>query len=440
MKREEAISKFGELYGNRYDYSKVGDIISTSDKIIIVCPIHGEFVKTVNNHLHGQGCPECKKEERIKNGQDKFIKMGGVIHNGKYDYSKVNYINNRTKVCIICPEHGEFWQEPSSHLSGCGCPKCANKNKTLDEVIGHCKEVHGDKYDYSLLTTPNLSIKQKIICKKCGNIFEMSLNNHIYQKQGCKFCSHRSYAYTTDEFIKRAREIHGDRYDYSKVKYKNKYEKVCIICPEHGEFWQMPDKHVNSKQGCPKCSSFHKMNTDEFIQKAIEKHGNWFDYSNVDYKNNDTKVCIVCPEHGEFWQTPHSHLQGKGCPKCHEENNVNEIKLFNFLNENYDGEIISQYKDTWLNGQTLDIYIPSKKIGIEYQGIQHFRPVKFFGGIKKYEYTKSKDKEKYDKCKANGVKLFYFSKEKELPNEYLDTIYSNNNDLLKNIIEYGTIG
>ena len=433
MKRKELIEKFIEIYGDKYDYSKVGEIKSTSEKISIVCPVHGEFIKTVNNHLHGQGCPKCKKEEKILEGKEKMIKTGAIIHNNKYDYSKVEYINSHTKVCIICPEHGEFWQTPSSHLNGCGCPKCANKNKNLDEVIKHCKEVHKDKYDYSLITTPNLSQKQKIICKKCGNVFEMTLCNHIYQKQGCKFCTHRSYAYTNDEFIRRAKEIHGDKYDYSKVDYKNKSTKVCIICPEHGEFWQTPDKHINGKQGCPKCSAYHKMDTNEFIQKAKNIHGERFDYSKTVYKNNNTKVCIICPEHGEFWQTPHGHLNGRGCFKCREESNVNETLLFNFLTENYEGEIIGQYKDAWLEGQTLDIYIPSKRIGIEYQGIQHFKPIKFFGGVKKYEYTKEKDKEKYEKCKMNGVKLFYFSKEKNLPNDYLDTIYKDENELLNEI-------
>lgn len=314
-----------------------------------------------------------------------------------------------------------------------------SKKLTKQELIERAQKVHGDRYDYSLVENDGLFIKNKIVCKRCGNVFEMPFNNHINQKQGCKFCSHRSYAYTTDEFVKKAKEVHGDKYDYSRVVYKNKSTKVCIICPEHGEFWQAPDKHINGKQGCPMCSSFHKLNTDEFVRKAREKHGNRFDYSKTVYKNNETKVCIICPKHGEFWQTPHGHLSGKGCPKCHEENNVNETLLFNFLNESYNGKVIDQYKDTWLGGQTLDIYIPSKKIGIEYQGVQHFKPVKFFGGVKKYEYTKMKDKEKYDKCKANGVKLFYFSKEKELPNGYLDTIYSDENELLKEIKKYGII-
>lgn len=439
MDKTTALNLFKGIYGNKYDYSKIGDITSTSDKITIICSSHGEFIKTVNNHLHGQGCPKCKIEERIRKGQEEFEKIGNEIHNGKYDYSKVNYVNNHTKVCIICPIHGEFWQAPSTHISQkCGCPKCANKDKTLEEVLNKCKEVHGDKYDYSLVTSPILSIKQKIKCNRCGSIFEIDLNSHIHNKRGCKYCSHRSYSYTTEEYKQKARQAHGDKYDYSKVEYKNKNTEICIICPIHGEFWIKPDKHINAKHGCPKCAKNYKMNTNSFKEKAIKIHGNDYDYSKVEYFGNEKKVCIICKEHGEFWQTPHGHLSGQGCPMCHEEKNINEIKLFNFLKDNINEEIISQYKEDWLSGQTLDIYIPSKKIGIEYQGIQHFKPVKYFGGIKKYEYTQQKDKEKFEKCKANDVKLFYFSVEKELPNEYLDTIYSNNNELLKEIEKYGT--
>ena len=439
MNKKTAIEKFKELYGDKYDYSKIGNITSTSDKITIVCPKHGEFVKTVNNHLHGQGCPQCKKECRVKNEKNEFLKMADELHKGKYDYSKVEYINNHTKVCIICPIHGEFWQTPSSHINqGCGCPKCANKNKTLEEILNKCKEIHGDKYDYSLIESPNMAKVQKIKCNRCGRIFEIDLNAHIHAKRGCKYCNHRSYAYTTEEFIERAKEIYGDKYDYSKVNYVNKKTLVCIVCPKHGEFWQTPG-HFLRGQACKKCSNkLFKLNKEIFIERSNNIHNNKYDYSKVDYKTVEDKVCIVCPLHGEFWQTPHSHMSGVGCPKCHEENNINESRLFDIIKEKYGDEVIGQYRVEWLSGQTIDIYIPSKKIGIEYQGIQHFQPIKYFGGIKKYEYTVRKDKEKFEKCKNNGVKLFYFSKEKKIPNEYLDVIYSNNNDLLKEIEDYGT--
>jgi hypothetical protein len=439
MDRNTAIEKFKEIYGDKYDYSKIGNITSTSDKIIIVCPIHGKFVKTVNNHLHHQGCPKCKIDERIKNGYNSFIKDARRIHGDKYDYSKIEYINNHTKVCIICPKHGEFWQEPSTHISQkCGCPKCANKNKTLEEIICKCKKIHGDKYDYSLVDSANMSKKQRIKCNNCGRFFEIDLNSHINTKRGCKYCSHRSYAYTTEEFIKKAKKIHGNKYDYSKVNYINKKTPVIIICPTHGEFWKTPE-HFLRGQGCNKCSNkLFKLNKEIFIERSNKIHNSKYDYSKVEYKTVEDKVRIICPTHGEFWQTPHSHMSGVGCPKCHEENNINESRLFDIVKEKYGDEVISQYKADWLSGQTIDIYIPSKKIGIEYQGIQHFKPVKYFGGVKKYEYTVTKDKEKFNKCKNNGIKLLYFSKEKELPNEYLDIIYNNNDDLLKEIENYGT--
>ena len=438
MDKKTVIEKFRELYGDKYDYSKMGNISSTSDKITIICPIHGEFEKTINNHLHGQECKYCKTDERIKREKEKFIKKAIEIHGDKYDYSKVEYKDNKTDVCIICPIHGEFWQKPYVHVNqGCGCQKCANKNKTLEEILDKCKEIHGDKYDYSLIDSPNMSKTQKIKCNRCGRIFEIDLNAHIHAKRGCKYCNHRSYAYTTEEFIERAKKVHGDKYDYSKVEYVDKKTPIIIICPIHGEFEKSPEKHLRG-QGCQMCSRVAKLTNEIFIKRSKKIHGNKYDYSKVECKGTDDKVCIICLEHGEFWQPPHSHMTGVGCPACHEENHINETKLFDFIKENYGDEVISQYKADWLGKQTIDIYIPSKKVGIEYQGVQHFKPVKYFGGKKKYEYTVTKDKEKFEKCKNNGIKLFYFSKEKELPNNYLDTIYNSNNDLLNEIENYGT--
>lgn len=121
---------------------------------------------------------------------------------------------------------------------------------------------------------------------------------------------------TTQEFIKKAKQVHGDKYDYNKVRYAGTYEKVTIICSEHGQFLQTPVLHLQG-QGCPKCSHrSYKLTTQEWINKAIAIHGNYYDYSKAEYIDSKTKICIICPEHGEFWQLPNNHLRTFGCPKC----------------------------------------------------------------------------------------------------------------------------
>ena len=122
---------------------------------------------------------------------------------------------------------------------------------------------------------------------------------------------------TKETFIEKGNKIHENKYDYSKVEYKTTHDKVCIICPEHGEFWQTPHSHVSGKSGCPSCAINRKMTMDIFLKKAEKVHKNKYDYSNVVLKTVMDKVCIICPEHGEFWQTPNDHVNSKrGCPKC----------------------------------------------------------------------------------------------------------------------------
>ena len=200
------------------------------------------------------------KRSNVRKTTEQFIEEARQVHGDKYGYSKVEYVNKHTKICVICPEHGEFWQTPKNHLRGDECPFCA------------------------------------------GNI-----------------------KLTTEQFIEKARQVHGDKYDYSKVEYINAYTKVCIICPEHGEFWQTPNNHTNGKCGCPFCASNVKLTTEEFIEKARKVHGDKYDYSKVEYINSHTKVCIICPEHGEFWQTPSIHTDGIcGCPFCASKKVTNE--------------------------------------------------------------------------------------------------------------------
>ena len=352
-----------------------------------------------------------------KKTKEEFIKNATEKHKGKYDYSKVDYVNKRTKVCIICPEHGEFWQTPSSHLQGKGCPICGGTSAlTKEELIKKARKVHGNKYDYTKVEYMNNKTKVCIICPEHGEFWQAT-SSHL-RGRGCHKCKgdkiRERCVSTKEEFIKKTKEVHKDKYDYSKVKYEKSNIKVCIICPEHGEFWQTPNSHL-SGYVCPTCglekrSEKRTSTKEKFIEKAKEKHGDKYDYSKVEYVNCETKVCIICPEHGEFWQTPNSHTQGAGCPKC----NLSHLErsMMNYLDEN---GITYNYQKrfNWLGKQSLDFYIPDYKVGIECQGEQHFFPINFSGkgvewACKEFDKLISRDKRKKALCEKHGVKLLYF--------------------------------
>lgn len=255
--------------------------------------------------------------------KEQFIERAKKIHGDKYDYSKVEYINSYTKVCIICLEHGEFWQVPKDHLLGKGCRICnGTKKLTTKQFIEKAKSVHGNKYDYSKVTYVNRNTKVCIICSKHGEFWQYP---HLHLKGNiCQKCCYDEISLrkkkTLSDFIKKSKMVHGDKYDYSRSEYKGTHTKICIICPKHGEFWQEPDAHIHN-QGCPKCweekrKSVNLKDVKDFIAESNKIHGDKYDYSKVDYLGNKTKVLIICPIHGEFWQTPNMHLRGNGCPEC----------------------------------------------------------------------------------------------------------------------------
>ena len=236
---------------------------------------------------------------------------------------------------------------------------------------------------------------------------------------------------TTEEFIRDAIKIHGNKYDYSKVEYiKNDWE-VIITCPEHGDFKQTPNKHLLGK-GCKLCgnkriSIARSGNINEFIEKSRKVHGNKYDYSLVNYKDRQTEVEIICPIHGIFKQRPFSHLH-HGCQKC--EETVLERNVRVFLETN-GIKYIYQYKTKWLGLQSLDFYLPDYKIGIECQGGQHYFPVNWYGGEKGYQKIVERDKKKKIKCENNCVTLKYFTEEQF--KKYDDKAYTDMNLLLEEI-------
>jgi very-short-patch-repair endonuclease len=213
---------------------------------------------------------------------------------------------------------------------------------------------------------------------------------------------------------------------------------VCIICPKHGEFWQIPNGHLEGK-GCYHCgveSSASSLfsNTNEFIKKARQIHGDKYDYSKVEYKHNQTKVCIICPTHGEFWVTPNNHIGASnkcGCPKCKMSKLENfVIKLLEENNIDYIYEC-SKKDLNWLGRQRLDFYIPTKKIVLECQGLQHFIPSDFGGQSEPEKNLKKNikaDIKKFNKCTENGLNVLYIVDDKksiiDIPIYRYNNVYS----------------
>jgi len=354
---------------------------------------------------------------------EEFIKRSNIIHSNKYNYSKTNYINARTKVCIICPEHGEFYVLPNSHLQGYGCKKCADalKSSSTEEFIKKAKEKHGDAYDYDKVNYVNARTKVIITCKKCGNSFLQKPNSHL-NGCGCPYCNGTKHL-STEEFIEKSKAIHGNKYDYSKTKYVSENSKIKIICPKHGEFYQRPYDHMVGC-GCDKCGGTKKLTTEEFIKKAKEVHGNKYDYRNVKYKSYKDNVAILCPKHGEFYQLPSEHLRGHGCPLCNESTLEREIK--DKLQE-LSIEYVYQKKFDWLKPQSLDFYLPKYNIAIECQGEQHFKSVDHFGGVEGFVKRLKLDGLKQKKCLENGVRLLYYTNPKYKLFKFL---YNSKNTIL----------
>jgi len=327
------IRKALEVHGDRYDYSKV-NYVNNHTKVKIICPVHGIFEQTPAGHLlQRQDCPRCKK---VFSTED-FITKCNVIHNNKYDYSSVEFINSKFKVKIICPIHGEFYQTPNTHIMGAGCPLCNKSNKL-----------------------------------------------------------------TATEFIKRSKHIHNNKFDYSLVEYVNCSTKVKIICPEHGSFEQTPIDHMGGS-GCRKCSKVE--NTYDFIIKSNKIHNNYYDYSQSIFVSSIKKLLIICPKHGIFEQTPRKHLIGHGCPTCKRSRGENKIESI-LISKNI--KYFNQYSFSDCKFNSLlffDFYLPDLNMCIEFDGEQHFKSIKRWGGNEKLNEIVQRDSIKNEYCKQNNIKL-----------------------------------
>ncbi len=262
LTNDEFVKKLIKIFGNEYGLEKV-DYVTSREPITLVCPIHGDFKKLASHLYKGSGCPQCSAlkvgETKSQNAAKDIIDKFKKVHGDRYDYSKFEYFKSYVPSVIICPIHGEFKQSPSNHLSGRGCKQCAYNQPKYNSI-------------------------------------------------------------DTNEFIQKAQQVHGDKYNYNQVVYKNADTPVTIVCPVHGEFEQRPSVHLYAD--CPKCGIMKRKSNNRIkeqntlIKKFREVHGDKFSYDKVNYLGNNVKIIITCPKHGDFEKTPASHKQGVGCPIC----------------------------------------------------------------------------------------------------------------------------
>lgn len=238
---------------------------------------------------------------------------------------------------------------------------------TQEEVIDKCIAKHGNRYDYSQLEYINANSFITIICREHGP-FRQRASAHYNLGHGCPKCSVCARV-NIAEAINRFKSVHGDKYDYSEVVYINTKTKVKIICPTHGPFLQSPEKHWIG-QNCPRCNSNSKRSNEEVIKKAREVHGDKYDYSDMDYIDKFTKIKITCPEHGPFYQRCQSHLGGTGCPDCMTKHNSVVYLLKDRDSELYKIGVTSslhrRVKEVSTDFHTFDIIVTSDFVNRSY--------------------------------------------------------------------------
>ena len=284
--KEEYIQKAKIIHNYKYDYSQIIELPKRDFRVNIICLQHGIFEQSFHKHLSGDGCKKCANEkigkERIEKAKNKFINDATIIHNNKYDYSKLNYISAKEKIIITCLIHGDFEQIPNSHLNGNGCKKCANEK-----------------------------VKER-----------MSIPWDIYKED--------------------LQKIHNNKYNYSKVVWKGVDVDITVECPIHGEFKIRPVDHKRER-GCRTCFKetfipYNKLNTQKFIEKSIEIWGNKYDYSKTNYVDAKTNVIVICKKHGDFNITPNSHSQ-RGCSKCSNQHSKVSIEWLSYMEIKYSVKI-----------------------------------------------------------------------------------------------------
>lgn len=409
----------------KYSYDSLPAEFNIRDELTIECNIHGPFHQKALTHLYQSGCPACGRLSSEQNRTlttDEFILRSKAKFGYKFQYPETVYTGKYGTLKLICDLHGAFETTPAQHFRyKHGCPKCVTHVPRLiarAKMLELAKKRHGGKYDYNRINSINIFDKVEIVCPKHGSFWQ-KLFNHAEMGSGCPRCAIENDRTSQEDFISRSRATHGDVYDYSKVVYQSALKSVTITCRKHGDFEQRAGSHL-AGNGCLKCYvENQRLSLEQFIENARRVHGDKYDYSKVKYLGNKKPVEIICSIHGTFRQKPNSHVSSKmGCRFCSES--FGEKAVESFLKK-YDIKYIREYRIEGYRYR-FDFYLPGLDIYIEFHGIQHYKPVKVFGGVPAFESLKQRDEHKKRLVKDNQgvlIVLDYLSLDNKLIEEEL---------------------
>lgn len=421
---EQVIMSIRDIYGDDCaDFSKAVYNGYHNKMTGVICNKCGkEYVFVPCNLFYGKRtkkcfCGHCLKEENLQKSRTKpedFLKRAKEIHGeNKFTYHMETWVDFGTPIKITCNDCGyEFMSTPTGHLSSGGCRKCADKQNSkrlsydAETALQKMKEsVHDVDYDYSKVIETFSSMKHPvtIICPTHGP-FQQTPQDHC-SGRGCPICGREKTdakrIKTWDKVFEEILKVHGNKYDYSKVKYNNTKTNIEIVCPEHGSFFTTPDNHIMKNSGCPVCARItnglkRRITFEKCVENFRKVHGDKYEYvkeSWIDYKHD---ITILCPEHGAFKMKPNNHYNGQECPKCFANVSKQEMSLRDFISSLGIGISTSERKI--VPGYELDIFIPNLNIAIEYNGVYWHSDKKI---DKEYHITKTTE------CEKHGISLIH---------------------------------
>lgn len=323
-----------------------------------------------------------------------FLERAREMHGYKYQYPNLGEKILSNDTIDILYNGVLYKQKVVKHILLGRCPEKNTPSKTTEQFIEEAKKVWGDKYDYSLTEYKGALKKLKIIYD--GVVFEQTAVQHL---RGMSVENNL----TQENFIRKAKLKHGDKYDYSQVKFID--GNTSVLIGYNGIYYSQKPYHHLAGNSPENINLAVKKTLRQFINESNNVHDFKYNYDKSNYVSNQTKVIITCPIHGDFSQRPLSHIKGNGCPNCNESKGEKEI--LKFL-EKYN--ISYERQKRFHNCRNIfelpfDFYIPIARTCIEFDGKQHYEPLTYFGGVETYEKVKLNDKIKNDFCENNYIDL-----------------------------------